>query len=124
MSSEYKLLPDSITAQVLIEEKGQKNPAQIALLIHGKKGKGKDQKGEKEKKKCTYCKKKGHLKKDCQKKKADKTKDDKTSTSNSSEKEKKEGTLTAKVATMAESSSNSKFFQLFVANVLTVIRIK
>ena len=65
MSSEDKLSPDSVTAQVLIEEKSQKNPAQIALLTHGKKGKGKDQKGEKKKKKCTYCKKKGHLEKYC-----------------------------------------------------------
>ena len=65
----------------------------------------------------------GHLKKYCQKKKADKkadkTKDNKMSMTNSSEKEKKEGTLTAKVTTMAESSSNSKFLQLFIANTLT-----
>ena len=92
---------------------------QNALLAHRKKGKGKDQKGEKDKKKCTYCKEKGHLKKDGQKKKADETKDDKMSMSNSSEKEKKEGTLTAKVTTMAKSSSNSKFLQLFIANTLT-----
>ena len=45
------------------------------------------------------------------------TKNDKTIMSNSSEKEKKEGTLTTKVATMGESSSNSKFLQLFVANI-------
>ena len=119
MSSEDKLSPDSVTTQVLIKEKGWKNPVQIALLAHGKKGKGKDQKGEKEKKKCTYCKKKGHLKKDCQKKKADETKDNKTTTSNSSEKEKKRRTLTARVATMVESSLNSEFLQLFVANALT-----
>ena len=59
----------------------------------------------------------GHLEKDCQKKKADENKNDKPSTSNNSEK--KEGDLMAKVATMAESSSNSESLQLFVTDSLT-----
>ena len=116
MSTEDRLSPDSIVAQVLIEEKSQKNPAKTALLAHGKKGKEKNKKGDKEKKKCTYCKKTGHLEKDCQKKKANENKNDKPSTSNNSKK--KEGDLTAKVATMAESSSNSESLQLFVADSL------
>ena len=82
MSTEDRLSPDSVVAQALIEEKSQKNPAQNALLAHGKKGKEKDKKGEKEKKKCTYCKKTGHLEKNCRKKKADENKNDKSSTPN------------------------------------------
>ena len=43
MSTEDKILPDSIIAQVLIEEKSRKNAtAQTALLAHGGKGKGKE----------------------------------------------------------------------------------
>ena len=57
MSTEDRLSPDSVIAQVLIEEKSRKNPAQTALLAHGKKGKEKNKKGDKEKEKCTYCKK-------------------------------------------------------------------
>ena len=116
MSTENRLSPDSIVAQLFIEEKSQKNPAQTALLAHRKKKKEKNKKGDKEKKKCTYCKKTGHLEKDCQKKKADENKNDKLSTSNNSEK--KEGDLMAKVATMAEPSSNSESLWLFVADSL------
>ena len=66
MSTEDKLLPDSIIqSQILTEEKSRKNPAQTALLAHRGKGKGKDQKGDKSKKKCSYCKKKGHVKEEC-----------------------------------------------------------
>lgn len=60
-----------------------------ALLTHGKKGEGKDKNGDKEEKKCTYCKKIGHWEKDCWKKEADENKGNKTFTSNNSEKEKK-----------------------------------
>ena len=122
MSTEDKLLPDSVVAQILIEEKSQKNPAQTALLAHGKRGKGKeskDQKGDKAKKKCTYCKKKGHMKDECRRLKPDENKEGKPSTSSSSEKEKKDKELTAKVAVMTESSSNSESLRLFVANALT-----
>ena len=43
MSTEDKILPDSVIAQVLIEEKSRKNAtAQTALLAHGGKGKGKE----------------------------------------------------------------------------------
>jgi hypothetical protein len=65
MSTEDKLLPDSVISQILIEEKSRKNPAQTALLAHRGKGQGKDQKGDKSKKKCSYCKKKGHVKEEC-----------------------------------------------------------
>ena len=65
MSTEDKLLPDSIISQILIEEKSRKNPVQTALLAHRGKGKGKDQKGDKSEKKCSYCKKKGHVKEEC-----------------------------------------------------------
>jgi len=62
--------PDSVIAQVLIEEKSRNNPtAQTALLAHGGKGKGKD-KGDKGKKKCAYCKKKGQVKDECRRLKA------------------------------------------------------
>ena len=101
MLTKDKLLPDSITAQVLIEEKGCKKPCMNCSTHSQKKGKQKDQKGDKEKKKCTYCKKKSYLEKDCQKKKADENKGEKLSVSNSSEKKKKDGSLMAKVATMA-----------------------
>ena len=119
MSTEDKLLPDSVISQILIEEKSRKNPAQTALLAHGGKGKGKDQKGDKLKKKCSYCKKKGHIKEECRRLKAAENKDQKPSTSNGSEKEKKDGDLTAKVAVMGEPSSNSESLRLFVANALT-----
>ena len=83
MSMEDKLLPDSIIAQVLIKEKSCKNPtAQTALLAHGGKGKGKD-KGDKGKKKCTYCKKKGHMKDECRHLKASENKEQKPSGSSS-----------------------------------------
>ena len=65
MSTEDRLSPDSIIAQVLIEKKSQKNPVQTALLAHRKKRNEKDKKGDKEKKRCTYCKKTGHLEKNC-----------------------------------------------------------
>jgi Reverse transcriptase (RNA-dependent DNA polymerase)/gag-polypeptide of LTR copia-type/GAG-pre-integrase domain len=120
MSTEDKLLPDSVISQILIEEKSRKNPAQTALLAHGGKGKGKDQKGDKSKKKCSYCKKKGHVKEECRRLKSAENKDQKPSASNSSEKEKKDGELTAKVAVMmGEPSSNSESLCLFVANALT-----
>jgi hypothetical protein len=79
MSMEDKLLPDSVIVQILIEEKGRKNPAQTALLAYGKKGKGKDQKGDKLKKKCTYCKNKGHVKEECQRLKYNENKDGRAS---------------------------------------------
>ena len=83
MSTEDKLLPDSVIAQVLIEEKSHKNPtAQTALLAHGGKGKGKD-KGDKGKKKCAYCKKKGHVKDKCRHLKASENKEQKPSGSSS-----------------------------------------
>ena len=68
MFTEDKLLPDSVISQILIEEKSQKNPAQMALVAHRGKGKGKEKskKDNKSKKKCSYCKKKGHLKEECQ----------------------------------------------------------
>ena len=113
MSTEDKLLPDSIISQILIEEKSRKNPAQTALLAHG--GKGKDQRGDKSKEKCSYCKKKGHVKEECRRLKST---ENKPSTSNSSEKEKKDGDLTAKVAIMGEPSSNSESLCLFVTNAL------
>ena len=93
----------------------------MALVAHGGKGKGKEKskKDHKSEKKCSYCKKKGHLKEECRQLKADENKDEKLSNSNSSEKEKKEGDLTAKVAIIGESSSNSKSLCLFVANALT-----
>ena len=50
MSTKNRLSPDSIIAQVLIEEKSQKNPVQTALLAHRKKEKEKDIKKDKEKK--------------------------------------------------------------------------
>ena len=118
MSTEDKLLPDSVIAQVLIEEKSRKNPtAQTALIAHGGKGKGKD-KGDKGKKKCAYCKKKGHVKDECRRLKAAENKEQKPSSSNS-EKEKKDGELTAKAATIAEQPAESESLRLFVANALT-----
>ena len=83
---------------------------QTALLAHGKNGKGKeskDQKGDKAKK-CTYCKKKGHVKDECRQFKSDENKEAKPSTSSNSDKEKKDGELTAKVAVMTELPSNSE----------------
>ena len=44
MSTEDRLSPDSIVAQVLIEEKSRKNPVQTALLAHGKNEKEKNKK--------------------------------------------------------------------------------
>jgi hypothetical protein len=117
MSTEDKLLPDAVIAQVLIEEKSRKNPAHMALLAHGGKGKGKrDQKGDKERKKCSYCKMKGHIRDECRRLKAAENKEQKTSTS---EKEKKDGELTAKVATIAEQPAETESLHLFVANALT-----
>ena len=118
MSTEDKILPDSVIAQVLIEEKSCKNTtAQTALLAHSGKGKGKEQeKGDKEKKKCSYCKKKGHIRDECRHLKAAKNKEHKMSTS---EKEKKDGELTAKVATIPEQPAESESLHLFIANALT-----
>ena len=91
--------------------------AQTALLAHGGKGKGKErEKGDKEKKKCSYCKKKGHIRDECHRLKAAENKEYKTSTS---EKEKKDGELTAKVATITEQPAKSESLHLFIANALT-----
>jgi hypothetical protein len=118
MSTEDKILPDSVIAQVLIEEKSRKNAtAQMALLAHSGKGKGKErEKGDKDKK-CAYCKRKGHIRDECRRLKAAENKE--TKTSNTSEKEKKDGELTAKVATIAEQPAESESLHLFVANALT-----
>ena len=119
MSTEDKLLPDAVIAQVLIEEKSCKNPAQTALLAYGGKGKGKkDHKGDQDKKKCSYCKKKGHIRDECRCLKAAENKEQKTSTS-TSEKEKKDGELTTKVTTIAEQPAKTESLHLFVTNTLT-----
>ena len=48
MSMEDSLSPDSVIAQVLMEENSCRNLMQMALLAHGGKGKGKsDLKGDK-----------------------------------------------------------------------------
>ncbi|KIL57633.1 hypothetical protein M378DRAFT_16140, partial [Amanita muscaria Koide BX008] len=121
MSTEDKLSPDSVVAQVLIEEKSRRNPAaQVALLARsGGRGypQAKESKDAKDanKKKCSYCKKKGHTKEECRRLKNRQGKDSKpTGTST----EKKEGELTAKVAAIAEHPDGSEFLRLFVANAL------
>ena len=61
---EKKKHNNSIISQILIEGKSHKNPVPTALVAHRGKGKGKEKskKDNKSKKKCSYCKKKGHLK--------------------------------------------------------------
>ncbi|PFH45092.1 hypothetical protein AMATHDRAFT_10032 [Amanita thiersii Skay4041] len=84
-----------------VEEKGQNNgSAQIALLAKAGKGKSsaKDaQKEAKKKKKCHYCRKKGHYKDECQIMKADLAAKDQKPAATS---DKKEADLTAKVLTV------------------------
>ena len=76
MSSGDRLTVESVIAQVLVEEKAQKGPSQMALAAKTTqpKGKSKMKDGKKKKqKKCNYapCKKSGHTKDECWKKKAD-----------------------------------------------------
>ena len=64
----------------------------------------------------SYCKKKGHIRDECRHLKAAENKEQKTSTS---EKEKKDGELTAKVTTITEQPAKTESLHLFVANALT-----
>jgi hypothetical protein len=120
MSSEDKLSPDTVVAQVLIEEKSRNNStAQTALVAHmGGKGKGsrKDGKDGNQLKKCSYCKKKGHIKDECRKLKAhQESKESKPTDSKSTEK--KDGDLAAKVASV-DVTDQPKAVCLYVAEAL------
>ena len=118
MSSEDKLSPDTVVAQVLIEEKSRKNStAQTALVAQtGRKGKGpaKDGKDGNKLKKCSYCKKKGHIKDECRKLKAHLE----SKPSDSKSAEKKEGDLTAKVASVDDKMDQPETVRLFIAEAL------
>ena len=120
MSSEDKLSPDTVVAQVLIEEKSRNNSTvQTALIAHmGRKGKGsgKDGKDGNKLKKCSYCKKKGHVKDECRKLKAHLE----SKPSDSKSTKKKEGNLTAKVASVNDKMDQPKTVRLFVAEALAL----
>jgi len=114
------LSTDTVITQVLTEEKNAKlGNSQVAFLAHGK-GKGKPfQKsdGDKKKKKCDYCKKKGHIKSECRKLKADQAVRAETNKGG----EKKDGDMSAKVVMVKESEMSEKseeMIRLFMAEVL------
>ena len=124
MATQQKMEPESVIAQILVEEKGRSmSDAHSALLARGAKGKGKasdktkkEKKDAKKAKKCDNCKKRGHTTEECRFELKESKKDQK-STEQAKSTEKRDGDLKAKVATIAEETSTHEVVRLFAANV-------
>ena len=112
------LSTDIVITHVLTEEKNTKfGGSQVALIAHTK-GKGKPQSskpsdGDKKKIKCSYCKKKGHIKSECRKLKADQAAKEGKS---GERKDSGNGDLSAKVAV---AKADEGIIRLFKAEILT-----
>ena len=118
VTSGSSLSTNIVITHVLTEEKNTKLSSSQMVLIAHTKGKGKPQSskpsdGDKKKIKCSYCKKKDHIKSECRKLKADQTAKEGKS---GERKDSGNGDLLAKVAV---AKADEGIIRLFKAEILT-----